>query len=294
MGGDRNLKRQGRERVIELAEGALGSLIAPGVGPLFRFSRKCLNARREQRVVDFLRGLLEGQTAFREDECKKILQEEPLASELVQKLLEDEEDEKGWAYALLFRAFADNVVMRGDRLRFLRAVRELTDADLRVFRGWTKYAGLPPRGPHVVVGVRFGTSKREWLLSPELTQEEHPHLTDVLCRWGFITRRHERTTPAPAAGIGAFRSEAQPVPDRVRLEVNASLGGFLFVLAPWVGEPRRPPHVLTEMFATEMGRGADESFRATSRMRLQPTATPDSSTRAATQSHPDDTAKTRR
>jgi hypothetical protein len=206
----------------------------PGVGALAKWAYKAATDRRTKRTEDFFRQLLTGEGSMTEEECKKALESEDAFSEILVRLLEDEEDEKGWAYAALFRAFADGLVPKQDRLLFLRCARELTNAELLGMRGWQQLSKPHARGPYVLFRISFETHHREWFIQPEVMQEESPHVIEVLGRWGFIKRVHERVKqekePDPH-GIPSLSSETYPAPGASRLQVQPGLAMLVFVFA---------------------------------------------------------------
>ncbi len=231
------LKARSRERAEGLAKDAavegLSSFV-PGVGALAKWAYKAATDRRTKRTEDFFRQLLTGEGSMTEEQCRKALEREDAFSEILIRLLEDEEDEKGWAYAALFRAFADGLVPKQNRLLFLRCARELTNAELLGMRGWQPSSKPHARGPYVLFRISFATNHREWFIQPEVMQEESPHVIEVLCRWGFIKRVHERVQqekePDPH-GIPSLSSETFPAPGASRLQVQPGLAMLVFVFA---------------------------------------------------------------
>lgn len=211
----------------------LGSLV-PGLGAFANWAYKNIKDRRTKRTEDFFRLLLTGTAPLSEEGCHEALEKEPLCSDIIMRLLEDDEDDKAWAYAGLFRAFADDHIPKGQRLRFLRCTRELTNADLLGMRMWSKSSEPAASGPYVTFRISFEKQYREWFIQPELRQEQSPHVIEVLCRWGFISRIHERAKqeklddgrpPLPTADV------EHPVPGRTRLQVEPALALYLFVFA---------------------------------------------------------------
>lgn len=237
MVDDEEADKASHDRATELAKDAtvegISSLV-PGVGALVNWAWKVRKDRGKKRVEDFFRQLLTGEGPLTEDECKESLEKEPLCSEVLMRLLEDDEDEKAWAYAALFRSFADDLLPKHDRLRFLRCARELTNAELKGLRAWQKTSKPYVKGPSVTFRVTFGPQYREWFIQPELMQEEAPHIIEVLCRWGFISRVHERAKqaklPGPA-GVPDTATDEFPVPGRFRLQVEPTLALLLLVFA---------------------------------------------------------------
>jgi hypothetical protein len=248
---ERDDKKKSLERASGIVKGvvagaagavsaALGAPVAMGVGMgvvtswAHDFARDLIHGRRQKRVDDLFRQLLTGEGAMTEEQCKEALEKEPLCSEVLIRLLEDDEDEKAWAYAALFRSFADDLIPKGDRLRFLRCARELTNAELLGMRSWQQWSKPQVKGPFVLFKISFGTQYREWFIQPELIQEENPHVIEVLCRWGFIMRVHDRGKQEKLPGppnIPDLRTDEYPVPGKSRLNVEPILAMLLFVFA---------------------------------------------------------------
>ena len=197
-------------------------------------ARDLIRGRREKRTENFFRQLLTGEGSMTEEQCKEALEKEPLSSEIITRVLEDEEGDKVWAYVGLFRAFASDHIPKQHRIRFLRCARELTNAELLGMRGWHKSSRPLVNGPYVLFKITFDAQYREWFIQPELMQEENPHVIEVLCRWGFISRIHDRAKQAKLPDhpmIPDLRTEEFPVPGRFRLQVEPSLALLLFVFA---------------------------------------------------------------
>lgn len=232
------------------------------------WARSSLRARRQERAEAFFKGLLDDHVHLSEGECRSAFESESLCTELILRLLEDEEDEKTWAYTLLFRAFAYDVVPRENRLRFLRTVRELTHADLRSLRSWTDSRRRFSNGPRVVAEVRVGSDAREWTLFPEQLEEENPNMFDVFCRWGFLVRRHQRAPLQKgqhSISPPDLHPETFPVPGQSHLEVQPVIGELLYILVPWRDDGKTRLEALSELAVTEIGKHDSRSFRAVRR-----------------------------
>ena len=226
-----------RERAAELArEAAVEGLssFVPGVGALAKWAYKAATDRRTKRTEDFFRQLLTGEGPMTEEQCREAFGREDAFSEVLIRLLEDEEDLKVWAYSALFRAFADGLVPKQDRLLYLRCARELTNTELMGMRAWQRSSNSHVRGPYVLFRISFGTQHREWLIQPEVMQEENPHVIEVLSRWGFVKRVHDREKkekePDPL-GFPVPGGEAYPVPGAWRLQIQPALAMLVFVFA---------------------------------------------------------------
>ena len=210
---------------------------AAGVGVLASWvhdvTRDLITGRREKRTEAFFRKLLTGEGSMTDEQCKEALEKEPLSSEIITRVLEDEEDGKVWAYVGLFRAFASDHIPKQHRIRFLRCAGELTNAELLAMRGWQKSSKSLVKGPYVLFRITLKEQYREWFIQPELMQEENPHVIEVLSRWGFISRIHERAKQAklPDSAMPDLRTDEYPVPGKFRLQVNPSLALLLFVFA---------------------------------------------------------------
>ena len=101
-------------------------------------------------------------------------------------------------------------------------------------RAWQKSSKPYASGPHVLFRITFDTQSREWFIQPEVMQEENPHVIEVLCRWGFIGRVHDRSKQAKApepVGIPSLSTEQHPVPGKYHLQVEPMLALLLFVFA---------------------------------------------------------------
>jgi len=254
---DKKAIQKSRERTAGLAVDAAAeglSVILPGSGPVAKWLYRVFADGRRRRLDDLSRRLLTGAQALPEKEFRKALEDEPLCHEIVLQLLEDEEGEKAWAYAALFRSFATNLVRAPERIRYLRCLRELTLEELKDMPRWYRQTPAGVVGPYAHFRIIFERGHREWFVQPELKQEESPHLFESLTRWGFIKRVHDRAEqghvrprgekayPTPPAFLS--RREQIPVPGRTRLEVAPELALLFFVLterpregAPELGKP---------------------------------------------------------
>lgn len=254
MSSEEKERRKSVERGIELgvdaAIEALGT-VTFGAASIAKWIRKAHKDRRGKRVEEFYRQLLTGDSSMTEEQCKEAVENEPLCSEIPLRLLEDDEDDKVWAYAGLFRAFAHDLVPKKQRVRFLRCTRDLTNADLLGLRTWNKPAVPSATGPYVTFRISFEKHYREWFIQPELMQERNPHSIEVLCRWGLISRIHERAKQAKLDdGQPPFpMSDAEhPVPGRTRLQVEPALALLSFVFA-----------CIAQGSGLELGRGEEVS-----------------------------------
>jgi hypothetical protein len=236
MSGKQKIQERSRERGKALAKDAVAETLSdlvPGLGPVAKWAYKAAKDRRQQRSDAFFRQLLTGEGPMSETECQKALDAEPLCSEVITRVMEDEEDDKVWAYAGLFRAFAGDRIPKLQRLRFLRCARDLTSTELLGMRSWHQSSKPLVSGPYVTFRITFEKQYREWFIQPELLQEEHPHVIEVLCRWGFIRRIHDRQKQAelPDGSVSVPKNEEHPVPGRFRLRVDPALALFVFVFA---------------------------------------------------------------
>lgn len=251
MTDDERKKKESFERVGGLAKSAAGSAVALGLGAiaapiapvavvaagavaLTNWGIQLWNDSRKRRASEFFTHLLSGDVPMTEEGCKAAMEDEASCLETLLRLLEDDEDEKSWAYAGLFRAFASGVVPEIHRLRFIRSIRELSNLELLEMRGWHKSSLAYVSGPFVEFRITFGPQYREWFVQPEVMLEEHPHVIESLVRWGFIRHVHERREQERASGIGGMTDTTigkHPIPGTGRLQVEPMLALLLFVVA---------------------------------------------------------------
>ena len=254
MSREEKERKKSIERGVDLGVDTALEALGPvtlGASSLVKWIRQAHKDRREKRVEDFFRQLLMGDSPMTEEQCKEAVEKEPLCSEIPLRLLEDDEDDKVWVYAGQFRAFAHDLVPKKQRVRFLRCTRDLTNADLLGMRTWHKSAVPLVTGPYVTFRISFEKQYREWFIQPEIMQEQNPHVIEVLCRWGFISRVHER---AKQAKLDDGRpplpmSDTQhPMPGRTRLQVEPAMALFSFVVS-----------CITQGNGLELGRGKEVS-----------------------------------
>lgn len=194
----RRRTKDSHKRAADLATNTTAGAV-PFLGPLVTYARALYEERNRQRIEAFCQYVL-GNPATAADAARfeQAFTDEPFCLEAFTKILADEEAEKTWAYAALFRGFTNGSVPVDVRLTFLRVVRDLSNNEL------------------------LALTRPEAIDTSRLTQLERtlPNLTATLARWGFArveetwlsvprqTRtggivnetRHGRAIAAPVAG----------------------------------------------------------------------------------------------
>jgi hypothetical protein len=184
--------------VADATVGTMG-LITRLADHLFSIRDEIARRRCKQFVSLVLRS--EAATEEHQKSIASDLRNEHLCLETFQKIFEDEEAEKTWAFASLFRAFTMSRIPKEERLRYLRLIREITVADLGMITCWDVRvneiqseirAKLPVGAPTTIDPEDSGSGRAH-----ERVESEYPNLVQALVRWGFFLRRDGTRAPGP-------------------------------------------------------------------------------------------------